>query len=184
MAEDILNRIIAFADRAHGAQTRKYTPDRYIVHPVRVMEICRMYTQSLPVLAAALLHDVLEDTATTEEAIRTFLASLMPLAAVQKTMQLVVELTDIYTKSRYPQWNRYKRKKMEVARLRRVSAEAQTIKYADIMDNSGEIVQQDPDFAKRFLLECRDVLIVATRGNQELYKRTLEVVTTALATIR
>lgn len=28
----LLKPIIAFADEAHGEQTRKYTPDRYIVH--------------------------------------------------------------------------------------------------------------------------------------------------------
>jgi (p)ppGpp synthase/HD superfamily hydrolase len=48
--EQILKQIIAFVDQAHGDQTRKYTPDRYVVHPVRVMRICQKYTDDLPVL--------------------------------------------------------------------------------------------------------------------------------------
>lgn len=37
---EIINKIIEFADKAHGDQTRKYTSDKYIVHPIRVMETC------------------------------------------------------------------------------------------------------------------------------------------------
>jgi len=54
-------------------------PRRYIVHPAEVMEICSQYTNDITILAAALLHDVLELTA---------------------------ELTDIYTKEDYPKFNR------------------------------------------------------------------------------
>ena len=36
-------------------------PRRYIVHPAEVMEICSQYTNDITILAAALLHDVLED---------------------------------------------------------------------------------------------------------------------------
>lgn len=56
--EAILEQIKAYADTAHGEQLRKYSPDRYIVHPVRVMETCKQYTNSLPVLAAALLQSI------------------------------------------------------------------------------------------------------------------------------
>lgn len=56
--EEVLEQIRDFADKAHGEQMRKYTPERYIVHPVRVMKICREYTDDITVLAAALLHDV------------------------------------------------------------------------------------------------------------------------------
>lgn len=63
----ILEQIRDFADRAHGDQLRKYTPERYIVHPVRVMEQVQRITNDTTMLAAALLHDVLEDTATTAD---------------------------------------------------------------------------------------------------------------------
>ncbi|MDF2448383.1 MAG: metal-dependent phosphohydrolase [Bacteroidota bacterium] len=61
--EIILDQIREFADKAHGEQMRKYTPGRYIVHPIRVMNTCKRVTYDICILAAALLHDVLEDTA-------------------------------------------------------------------------------------------------------------------------
>ncbi|HYH57162.1 MAG TPA: HD domain-containing protein, partial [Anseongella sp.] len=71
--EETLDEIKDFAGRAHRAQKRKYAGEPYIVHPVRVMEICREYTDDIPLLAAALLHDVLEDTAVRKAEMREFL---------------------------------------------------------------------------------------------------------------
>jgi (p)ppGpp synthase/HD superfamily hydrolase len=68
--EEIVKYVTDFADRTHGSQTRKYTTERYIVHPIRVMEMVRHYYQDLPVLCAALLHDVLEDTPVTQNEMR------------------------------------------------------------------------------------------------------------------
>lgn len=169
--ESILEQVRDYADQAHGNQMRKYTPDRYIVHPIRVMELCRPHLASLPVLAAALLHDVLEDTPVTKEEMHRFLRLTMPPADADRTLQLVVELTDVYVKADYPYWNRKKRKQHERDRIKQTSADAQTIKYADILDNCREIVAHDPQFAPLFLRECRQILQVIPRGNPELYDR-------------
>ncbi len=69
---------------------------------MRVMRICEKYTQSIPVLAAAILHDVLEDTPVTKADLSAFLEGIMDARDAQRTLQLVVELTDIYTKPNYP----------------------------------------------------------------------------------
>ena len=165
----ILEQIKQFADRAHGKQMRKYTPERYIVHPIRVMELIRSHSNDISVLAAALLHDVLEDTSTTKAEIEEFLTPLIGLIQAKRVARLVNELTDIYTKSNYPQWNRFTRKRKETARLEKTSADAQTIKYADLIDNMEEIVNQDPDFAKRYLEEARDLLRRLNNGNKQLH---------------
>jgi guanosine-3',5'-bis(diphosphate) 3'-pyrophosphohydrolase len=180
----VLEEIRDFADRAHGEQKRKYTPERYIVHPVRVMQICEQYMHSLPVLAAALLHDVLEDTPVSKKEIEAFLSERMSHADAIRTVHLVVELTDVYIKANYPQWNRRKRKQQEVNRMAKTSAEAQTIKYADIIDNCREIVAHDPDFARVFLSECYKLLKEMKRGNPELYKLALEEVERGLKLLR
>jgi len=172
--ENILNQIREFADHAHGDQTRKYTPERYIVHPVRVMETLRSYDLGLPVLAAALLHDVLEDTTTTSQEIVLFLRTLMDNKEAEETVSLVEELTDVYVKSDYPQWNRKYRKMKELDRIAKTSPTSQTIKYADIIDNTNEITIKDPDFAPRYLKECLQILQVADKGNKELHKRALD----------
>lgn len=173
---DTLIKITAFADKAHGDQRRKYRDERYINHPVRVMQTCEQYLPTLPVLAAALLHDVLEDTDTGKNEMRNFLLTLMNDNDVSMTMRLVIELTDVYTKEDYPRLNRRKRKKLERERLAKVSAEAQTIKYADIIDNSTDVRSQDNDFALVFLNECKLLLEVMTKGNKELRGEAMEVV--------
>jgi guanosine-3',5'-bis(diphosphate) 3'-pyrophosphohydrolase len=174
--ENILQRIIEFTDRAHGGQQRKYTPDRYIVHPVRVMRICQEHSSHLPLLAAALLHDVLEDTPTTKEEITQFLLTLLDVQQVREAVGLVVELTDVYIKKDFPQWNRRHRKQLEVARMVKTSPAAQTIKYADIIDNCHEIVQHDRDFARVFLSECKSLLKHLNNGNPQLHKQATELV--------
>ncbi len=174
--KEILQKVRDFADRAHGDQMRKYAPDRYIVHPIRVMEICENYTQELPALVAALLHDVLEDTNTEKTEILEFLNTVMEPEEANRALRLVIELTDVYVKSDYPEWNRDKRKGKEAERLSKVSATAQTIKYADILDNSNEITKYDPHFAPKYLKEVKHVLSLAKNGNKTLYKRALNTV--------
>ena len=178
--DDVLEKVRDFADKAHGKQTRKYSAERYIVHPVRVMEMCRQYTADLPVLAAALLHDVLEDTPVTKAALYQFLLTVMEEEEAKNTVQLVVELSDVYTKEAHPRWNRKKRKAKESARIQKTSPDSQTVKYADIIDNCREIVQHDPDFARVFLRECKELLKVIPAGNETLYKEAKDTVNRCL----
>jgi len=167
--DDVLEKVKEFADNAHGEQMRKYTPERYIVHPIRVMELCREYDNRLPVLAAALLHDVLEDTDVTEQEMSDFLQSVMGYGAAAETLKLVKNLTDVYIKSAYPHLNRDQRKAKERDRIAKTNPASQTIKYADIIDNCKDILANDRQFARKFLQECRDVLQVANKGDQKLY---------------
>jgi guanosine-3',5'-bis(diphosphate) 3'-pyrophosphohydrolase len=174
--EETLKKIIEFADQAHAEQMRKYTPERYIVHPVRVMEMCREYTDDLPLLAAAILHDVLEDTPVTAKDLHVFLETLMTTEEADRTVKLVKELTDEFVKSAYPHLNRRKRKAMETERLIKTSPDSQTIKYADIYDNCKEIVTHDPHFAKVFLSECKNILKHLDKGNPLLWEQAKEMV--------
>lgn len=176
----ILEKVIAFTDAAHGGQTRKYTPDRYIVHPVRVMEMLKDYTTDVSVLAAALMHDVLEDTPVKEEELHLFLVTLMGEERAERTVLLVKELTDVYVKAAYPGHNRRQRKAMELERLAKTSPEAQTIKYADIIDNCREIVTHDPSFALIFLSECSALLKRMRNGDAGLYEKARELVSANL----
>ena len=171
----ILKKIAAFTDKAHGDQKRKYSPERYIEHPLRVMRICKSHSYPLPVLAAAILHDVLEDTDTTAKQIHDFLLTLMSARDARHTLDLVIELTDVYTKHQYPRFNRRKRRTMEADRMELISEEAQTIKYADIIDNAKEIGGHDPEFALVYLRECRMLLQKMKKGNANLREEAIEV---------
>jgi (p)ppGpp synthase/HD superfamily hydrolase len=184
MMEEALKQVEQYADQAHGKQRRKYSPERYIVHPVRVMEICREYTTDISVLSAALLHDVLEDTDTTRETLGDFLHSILNPTAATRTLQLVDELTDVYIKKDYPSWNRRKRKMKEAERIQNTSEDSQTIKYADIIDNCPEITEKDPEFAAKFLRECRLLLTKMKKGNKDLYMKSVKTVEDCLGQLR
>ena len=93
---------------------------------------------------------------------------------------MVDELTDRYVKAAYPQWNRRKRKTMEAERLAKTSAAAQTIKYADILDNSTDIVKTDNDFSKKYLYECKHLLNKMDKGDAVLRDRAVKTVTQLL----
>lgn len=182
--ETILTAVTDFADKAHGEQTRKYSPERYIEHPKRVMATVRQYTNDIAMLAAALLHDVLEDTSVTVGEIRTFLADLVDTDTVERTAVLVQELTDVYVKKNYPTWNRRRRMAAEMVRIEKNSPDAQTIKYADIMDNCDSIVDRDHEFAGVFLNECRALLQRINKGNPALYQRAVQRVDNALEQLK
>ena len=63
---DILDRAIIFATQAHRGAFRKGTSIPYILHPLEAASIAVTITEDYEVLAATVLHDVLEDTAVTE----------------------------------------------------------------------------------------------------------------------
>jgi (p)ppGpp synthase/HD superfamily hydrolase len=66
MTEDLIEAALNFAARAHAGQKRKGTDVPYIVHPVGVMLALIQHGETeTEMLAAALLHDTVEDTGTT-----------------------------------------------------------------------------------------------------------------------
>lgn len=83
----------------------------------------------------------------------------------------------------YPQLNRNQRKSLELKRMVGISSTAQTIKYADILDNSAEIAFQDAHFAPRYLKECLNILQLADKGNSDLRRKAIAVVRVGLASI-
>lgn len=66
---EILKKAYQFSQRAHQDQWRS-AGDPYITHPLEVANILSFFHLDLPTLAAALLHDVLEDTRTSAETLK------------------------------------------------------------------------------------------------------------------
>ena len=64
------------ARELHGEQKRKYTGEPYVNHTVSVSNIVRDYGGDDSMIYAALLHDVLEDTPTTESELLDFLMDI------------------------------------------------------------------------------------------------------------
>jgi len=68
-ARGLIRRAYAFAERAHEGQVRK-SGEPYIIHPLNVAHILAELSFEPAVIAAGLLHDVLEDCDVTREEIR------------------------------------------------------------------------------------------------------------------
>ena len=64
--ENVLDKAIVFAVKAHEGQKRK-DGSAYILHPLEVTVIAGTMTKDPDVLAAAVLHDTVEDTDTTAD---------------------------------------------------------------------------------------------------------------------
>ena len=152
-----IQRAELFAQQAHKDHKRKYTGDPYYVHLDEVRNIVKGAGGSEDMQAAALLHDTVEDTSVTSADI---MKEFGPSIA-----KLVVELTDI---SKPEDGNRATRKAMDRDKLAGASAEAQTIKYADLISNGKDIMQNDPKFAKVYMKEKADLLRVMKKGNSNL----------------
>ena len=153
-----LTRILKFATKAHEGQKRKYSDLDYITHPIEVAKRVNYKHGSESMTAAALLHDVLEDTKVTHLEMRTFLHTVYSVEIAEKVLSLVVELTDVFTHKDFPNMNRVFRKKVEALRLFYVSNDAKKIKLVDIEHNSESILKEDPKFAKVFLEEKKELL--------------------------
>lgn len=61
----MIRKAAEFAAKAHEGTFRKGTKIPYIVHPMEVAQIVAMMTEKPELIAAAYLHDVLEDTSVT-----------------------------------------------------------------------------------------------------------------------
>ena len=61
-----IEQVKELATRLHGDQKRKYSGDPYVSHTFRVADIVKEYGGDDAMIMAAILHDVLEDTPTTE----------------------------------------------------------------------------------------------------------------------
>ena len=153
------------AGKAHEGQFRKYSGMPYIVHPIEVATIIQTVEHSDEMIAAALLHDVVEDT---EYSFEDIAKEVSPEVA-----KLVEGLTDV---SKPQDGNRKVRKALDKDHLAKQNAEVQTIKLADVISNSQDIKANDPSFAKVYIEEMKALLEVLDKGDKTLYAKAKEIV--------
>ena len=155
---NIVDRARKFAEHAHRAQVRKYTGEPYFVHLDEVAKLCARFGCSKRAVAAAYLHDAIEDQPVTYEDLLSEFG--------REVADIVRELTDEPAVDGGP--NRRRRKASDLDRLAQASADAQSIKCADMISNTSSIVWHDKDFARRYLPEKRAALTVLTRASPRL----------------
>jgi|TARA_B100000902_G_scaffold38978_1_gene46393 (p)ppGpp synthase/HD superfamily hydrolase len=164
----VTDRALTFATAAHAAvgQKRKYDGEDYIVHPIRVADIVRTYGGSDDQIAAAYLHDVVEDTQVDIDTIRDMFGDTIA--------ELVSDLTDV---SCSYDGNRATRKSIDMEHTLSGSVDAQFVKLADILDNSQDIRQADPSFWKVYQKEMLALLDGMTECTMfPLYAKALDSV--------
>ena len=82
MMKDLVSEAIAFSTMAHDGMRRRKSDAPYILHPMEVGVIVGTMTDSQEVIAAGVLHDVVEDAGITIEEIgERFGARVMELVA-------------------------------------------------------------------------------------------------------
>lgn len=148
---DLIQDTFQFMVAAHTAsgQIRKKTGEPYWTHPARVARLLNRYATihvNEITIAAAHLHDVVEDTDVTIDDIHNHFGCY-------DLTRIVRGLTDVYTTEAYPNLNRATRKALECERLRQEADDVKTPKVCDLIDNSESIVKFDSGFANTYMKE-------------------------------
>jgi (p)ppGpp synthase/HD superfamily hydrolase len=159
---EVVNRAAEFARVAHESinQRRKYTDEPYIVHPEAVAATVASVTDDPATIAAAWLHDVIEDTPITLEQLTEEFGSVIA--------GLVSDLTNA---SRQEDGNRRQRKAIDRQHTAAADPRAKTVKLADMIDNLSGIASADPGFARVYLSEKQLQLQVLVEGDAALFQR-------------
>ncbi|TFG59551.1 MAG: HD domain-containing protein [Spirochaetales bacterium] len=133
MDQTLLLKAVNFAAKKHSKQRRKGEhQDPYINHPVEVALLIAEVggVTDAEVLAAAILHDTIEDTDTTAEEIEKNFGG--------RILSLVREVTDDKSLPKE------ERKKLQVEHAASLSPEAVMIKIADKISNVGDVTHSPP----------------------------------------
>jgi hypothetical protein len=159
---DLPDRARVYATEAHQRinHRRKYNNEPYDVHLSAVAKLVASVTDDAEMIAAAWLHDTVEDTQATLEDIEE--------AFGQPVAELVEELTDV---SKPGDGNRALRKAIDCRHLAQASQRAKTVKLADLIDNCKDITRHDRRFARIYLAEMSSLMQVLQEGNEQLFKR-------------
>ncbi|PJE81488.1 hypothetical protein COU58_02170 [Candidatus Pacearchaeota archaeon CG10_big_fil_rev_8_21_14_0_10_32_42] len=140
-----------FAKEKHKDQVRKFVGEPYFSHLENVSNIVKEYVQKEnkeEMIAIALLHDILENTKTTEEELEKNFGN--------KIASIVKELTTDKTESEKIGKSEYLAKKL--SDKRRVSDNALLIKLADRLDNVSDLHNGKNDFAKAYAKETNHII--------------------------
>lgn len=117
----LVTRAMWFAMRAHNGQTRDDGED-YIVHPAQVANIIGCVTDDQEIIAAAWLHDIIEDTQYTYDDLE------------KKFGKRVADLVNEVTHEKHPRGNYFPRLE---------TREGIMLKFADRLSNLSDMKTWD-----------------------------------------
>ena len=129
MDTSLLDRAILFAVRAHAGTERRGKGFPYIVHPMEAMAIASTMTADQEILAAAALHDVVEDTEMTLEDLR------------KEFGDRIARLVDTESDRTDPSLDWRARKEESLRRLKNASYEEKIVAMGDKLSNMRAIAR-------------------------------------------
>jgi hypothetical protein len=149
-------RAAIFATEAHNGQVRKYNGRPYITHPMRVAHAALMLDCPLRVIAAAWLHDVVEDCPVTFQTIEEEFGT--------DVCELVRELTN--PSKACPHLRRAERKAMDREHIAKASRWAKVLKLLDRTDNILEMDGCGDDFLALYAKESMQLVDAITDDDE------------------
>jgi len=129
----LLDRAIVFAVRAHAGTERRGKGFPYIVHPMEAMEIVATMTSDQELLAAAALHDTVEDTSVTVDDLRAEFGD--------RIAALVEAESDKFTEGVSEEDSWHSRKQAAIDRLAAAPYEAKMVALGDKLSNMRAIAR-------------------------------------------
>ncbi len=152
----LILRAAHYAQQAHHGQTREGTGDPYIVHPGRVASrVSRLDEATEEMVAAAWLHDVVEDCGVTRDEI----ASLFGIGVCD----IVIGMTNL--KKDCGLSNRLRRKS-DLDRIVAATRPVKLVKFCDRIDNVRDSDRASVGFRQSYIVKAQGFLD-ALRGTDE-----------------
>ena len=130
---ELLDRAIVFAVKAHANTERRGKGYPYIVHPLEAVEIVATMTPDQELLAAAALHDTVEDTVVTVEQLKAEFG--------ERIASLVADESDVMPEGMTEEASWHQRKQAAIDRLSKASHDAKMVALGDKLSNMRAIAR-------------------------------------------
>lgn len=130
---ELLDRAIVFAVKAHAGTERRGKGYPYIVHPMEAVEIVATMTADQELLAAAILHDTVEDTEVTVEQLKAEFG--------ERVASLVADESDVMPEGMTEEASWHQRKQDAIDRLSKASHDAKMVALGDKLSNMRAIAR-------------------------------------------
>ena len=124
---ELLDRAIVFAVKAHAGTERRGKGFPFIIHPMESMGIVATMSTDQELLAAAVMHDTVEDTDVTVENIRTEFGDRIASLVAQESEEIPEGMSEKES------W--HYRKQASIDRLAKASHDAKIVALADKLSN-------------------------------------------------
>lgn len=152
-------KAFGFAKKAHKGQVRKFSGLPYVVHPESVANLAQKYTQDPIIVAAAYLHDTIEDTEATHDILVQEFGKEVANLVQELTSASKDEMKKVGGKAKYL-----------TDKMMKMSKKALTLKLIDRLDNVSD-EHASEGFKERYYAETKYILDNLTRSLDSTQKK-------------